>query len=35
MASPVIEKFWNDLISDIKSNKITLPALPEVVLKDA
>lgn len=33
MASPVIEKFWNDLISDIKSNKITLPALPEVVLK--
>ena len=33
MASPVIEKFWNDLIRDIKSNRITLPALPEVVLK--
>jgi len=33
MASPVIERFWNDLVSDIKSNKITLPALPEVVIK--
>ena len=33
MASPVIERFWNDLITDIKSNKISLPALPEVVMK--
>ena len=33
MASPVIERFWNDLVSDIKSNKITLPVLPEVVMK--
>jgi len=33
MASPVIEKFWNDLVSDIKSNRISLPALPEIVHK--
>lgn len=33
MASPVIERFWNDLITDIKNNKISLPALPEVVMK--
>lgn len=33
MASPVIEKFWNDLVSDIKANRITLPALPEIVFK--
>lgn len=33
MASPVIEKFWNDLVSDIKANRISLPALPEVVFK--
>jgi putative nucleotidyltransferase with HDIG domain len=33
MASPVIERFWNDLITDIKKNKISLPALPEVIMK--
>lgn len=33
MASQVIERFWNDLITDIKSNKISFPDLPEIVLK--
>jgi len=33
MATQVIERFWNDLITDIKSNKISLPDLPEIVLK--
>ncbi len=33
MANPLIEKFCKDLIADIKANKITLPALPEVTLK--
>ncbi len=33
MANPLIEKFCKDLIADIKANKITLPALPEVALK--
>ncbi len=33
MANPLIEKFCRDLIADIKANKITLPALPEVALK--
>ncbi len=33
MANPLIEKFCKDLVADIKANKITLPALPEVALK--
>ena len=33
MASPVIEKFWNDLVRDIKANRISLPALPEIIIK--
>jgi len=33
MANPLIEKFCNDLVADIKANKIALPALPEVALK--
>jgi len=33
MANPLIEKFWRDLVADIKANRITLPALPEVALK--
>lgn len=32
MASPVIERFWHDLTQAIKNNRITLPALPEVIL---
>jgi putative nucleotidyltransferase with HDIG domain len=33
MANSLIEKFCTDLVADIKANKITLPALPEVALK--
>lgn len=33
MINPLIEKFCNDLVADIKANRITLPALPEVALK--
>jgi len=33
MATLLIEKFCKDLIADIKANKITLPALPEIALK--
>ncbi len=33
MANSLIEKFCKDLVADIKANKITLPALPEVALK--
>ena len=33
MPSPIIEKFWQDLVSDIQRNRITLPALPEIALK--
>jgi len=33
MANPLIQKFCSDLVADIKANKITLPALPEVALK--
>lgn len=33
MANSLIEKFLKDLVADIKANRITLPALPEVALK--
>ncbi len=33
MANSLIEKFCNDLVADIKANKVSLPALPEVALK--
>jgi len=33
MGNSLIEKFCTDLVADIKANKITLPALPEVALK--
>jgi len=33
MPSPIIEQFWQDLVSDIQRNRITLPALPEIALK--
>ncbi len=33
MGNSLIEKFCKDLVADIKANKITLPALPEVALK--
>lgn len=33
MASPQIEQFWNDLIADIKANRLELPALPDIALK--
>ncbi len=33
MASPQIEQFWHDLISDIKANRVELPALPDIPLK--
>lgn len=33
MAATEIEQFWQDLISDIKNNRVVLPALPEVALR--
>jgi putative nucleotidyltransferase with HDIG domain len=33
MATTEIEQFWQDLIRDIKNNRVVLPALPEVALR--
>lgn len=33
MASTQIETFWHDLVTDIKSNRVVLPALPDIALK--
>lgn len=33
MASNQIEQFWQDLVSDIKANRLILPALPEIAIK--
>lgn len=33
MASQQIEIFWNDLVADIRTNRVILPALPEIALK--
>jgi len=33
MAATEIEQFWHDLKSDIKNNRVVLPALPEVALR--
>jgi putative nucleotidyltransferase with HDIG domain len=33
MASHQIEMFWQDLVKDIKSNRVVLPALPDIALK--
>lgn len=33
MASNQIEQFWHDLVSDIKANRVVLPALPDIALK--
>ncbi len=33
MASPQIEQFWNDLVTDIRANRVELPALPDIALK--
>ncbi len=33
MASSQIEQFWHDLVSDIKANRVELPALPDIPLK--
>ncbi|MDR2877765.1 MAG: HDOD domain-containing protein [Chromatiales bacterium] len=33
MLSASIEEFWQELIADIKSNKLILPGLPEVTLR--
>lgn len=33
MALQQIETFWNDLVADIRANRVILPALPEIALK--
>lgn len=33
MANNQIEVFWHDLVGDIKSNRVILPALPDIALK--
>ncbi len=33
MAPPQIEQFWHDLVSDIKSNRLELPTLPDTTLR--
>ncbi len=33
MASPQIEQFWRDLVSDIRSNRVELPALPDIAVR--
>jgi putative nucleotidyltransferase with HDIG domain len=33
MASHQIETFWHDLVADIQSNRVVLPALPDIALK--
>lgn len=33
MASTQIEQFWQDLVTDIRANRVVLPALPEIALK--
>lgn len=33
MASQQIETFWRDLVADIRSNRVVLPALPDIALK--
>lgn len=33
MASSQIETFWQDLVADIRANRVILPALPDIALK--
>jgi putative nucleotidyltransferase with HDIG domain len=33
MASTQFEEFWRDLVNDIKGNRVTLPALPDVAIR--
>lgn len=33
MASTQIEEFWQDLVKDIRSNRLVLPALPEIAIR--
>ncbi len=33
MPSPQIEQFWRDLVTDIKANRVDLPALPDIAIK--
>lgn len=33
MASNQIEQFWQELVADIKANRVVLPALPDVAIK--